>query len=115
LKGKIHPLTLQPLAQIGLLTEGLRSKWWNEFAMPDASAMDFVFTVCDQAAVEQCPVWPGQPITAHWDVPDPAAVEGSEDPKRRALKDAAATLQTRNDYTRACHLHRSAGLPSRKK
>ncbi|WER49954.1 arsenate reductase ArsC [Cupriavidus sp. WKF15] len=97
-KGEIHPLTLQLLTQMGLPTGGLRSKSWSEFATPDAPVMDFVFTVCDQAAGEQCPVWPGQqPITAHWGVPDPAAVEGSEDTKKRAFKDAAATLRKRLD------------------
>lgn len=94
-KGEINPLTLQLLQHMGLPTDGLRSKSWDEFAAPDAPVMDFVFTVCDQAAGEQCPVWPGQPITAHWGVPDPAAVEGSDDAKKRAFKDAAATLRKR--------------------
>ena len=94
-KGEINPLTLQLLQQMGLPTEGLRSKSWDEFAAPDAPVMDFVFTVCDQAAGEQCPVWPEQPVTAHWGVPDPAAVEGSDDTKKPAFKDAAATLRKR--------------------
>jgi len=94
-KGEINPLTLKLLQQMNLPIEGLRSKSWDEFATPDAPVMDFVFTVCDAAAGEQCPVWPGQPVTAHWGVPDPAAVEGSDDAKMRAFKDAAATLRKR--------------------
>jgi arsenate reductase (thioredoxin) len=73
-KGQVHPLALRLLAEQGLSTEGLRSKSWGEFARPGAPVMDFVFTVCDQAAGEVCPIWPGQPITAHWGIPDPAAV-----------------------------------------
>ncbi|MBC8751880.1 MULTISPECIES: arsenate reductase ArsC [Paraburkholderia] len=94
-KAEINPFTLELLTRMGLPTEGLRTKSWEEFAAPDAPVMDFVFTVCDQAAAEQCPVWPGQPMTAHWGVPDPAAVEGSDEAKRRAFKDAAATLRKR--------------------
>jgi arsenate reductase (thioredoxin) len=94
-RGEINPFTLQLLKQMGLPAEGLRSKSWDEFAASNAPVMDFVFTVCDQAAGEQCPVWPGQPVTAHWGVPDPAAVEGSDDMKKRAFKDAAATLRKR--------------------
>jgi arsenate reductase len=76
-------------------TAGLRSKSWDEFAKPGAPAMDFVITVCDQAAGEQCPFWPGQPVTAHWGMPDPAAVEGTEDQKRRAFSDTANMLRRR--------------------
>ncbi|WP_206997685.1 arsenate reductase ArsC [Trinickia mobilis] len=94
-KGEINPLTLELLQQMRLPIEGLRSKSWDEFATQEAPVMDFVFTVCDAAADEQCPVWPGQPVTAHWGVPDPAAVEGSDDAKMRAFKDAAATLRKR--------------------
>jgi arsenate reductase len=94
-KGELNPFTIQLLRQMRLSTDGLRSKSWVEFATPEAPAMDFVFTVCDQAASEPCPVWPGQPVTAHWGVPDPAAVEGSDDTKMRAFKDAAATLRKR--------------------
>ena len=93
--GEVNPMTLQLLQQMGLSTDGLRSKSWDEFAAPGAPVMDFVFTVCDRAAGEQCPVWPGQPITAHWGVPDPVIVEGSKDAKFRALKDAAVTLRKR--------------------
>ena len=77
-KGNVHPMTLDLLRSLRLPVEGLRSKSWSEFAQADAPRMDFVFTVCDQAAGEVCPVSPGNPITAHWGVPDPAAAEGSE-------------------------------------
>ena len=77
-KGAVHPLALEILRRNNYLTDGLRSKDWAEFAEPGAPEMDFVFTVCDKAAAEVCPVWPGQPMTAHWGVPDPAAVEGDE-------------------------------------
>src|SRR5580692_438959 len=77
-KGQVHPLAVQLLHAIGLPTDAMRSKSWDEFAQPGAPAMDFVFTVCDQAAGEVCPIWPGNPVTAHWGLPDPAAVEGSE-------------------------------------
>ncbi len=94
-KGAVNPLTLELLRAMKLPTERLRSKSWNEFARPDAPRMDFVFTVCDQAASEVCPVWPGQPITAHWGVPDPAAVEGTRDEKMAAFRDAFHRLDTR--------------------
>lgn len=94
-KGEVHPLALKTLAQHHIPTDGLRSKAWDEFAKPDAPAMDFVFTVCDQAAGEVCPVWPGQPMTAHWGQPDPAAVEGSDEAKARAFLDAFVTLKRR--------------------
>ncbi len=94
-KGAVHPLTLELLRNMKLPTEGLRSKSWNEFAGADAPRMDFVFTVCDQAAAEVCPVWPGQPITAHWGVPDPAAAEGTHDEKMAAFRDAFRRLDTR--------------------
>jgi protein-tyrosine-phosphatase len=94
-KGAVHPLTLDLLERLRLPTRGLRSKSWDEFARPDAPVMDFVFTVCDQAAGEVCPVWPGNPVTAHWGVPDPAAVEGTEDRRRRAFRDACTQLEAR--------------------
>ena len=94
-KGAVHPLTLELLRNMKLPTEGLRSKSWNEFAGADAPRMDFVFTVCDQAAAEVCPVWPGQPITAHWGVPDPAAAVGSDAEKMAAFRDAFRRLDTR--------------------
>ena len=94
-KSAVNPLTLELLRAKKLPTDGLRSKSWNEFAQPDAPHMDFVFTVCDQAAAETCPIWPGQPITAHWGVPDPAAVEGAPEKKMAAFRDAFQRLDTR--------------------
>jgi arsenate reductase (thioredoxin) len=94
-KGKVHPLALDLLKQSRMSTEGLRSKSWDEFARTDAPVMDFVFTVCDNAAGEQCPLWPGQPMTAHWGIPDPAAVKGSEMEQRRAFMEAYSTLRRR--------------------
>ena len=94
-KGAVHPLALDLLERLRLPTAGLRSKSWDEFACADAPVMDFVFTVCDQVAGEVCPVWPGNPVTAHWGVPDPAAVEGSDDERRRAFRDAYTRLEAR--------------------
>ncbi len=94
-KGDVHPLTLELLRGMKLPTEGLRSKSWSEFAKPDAPKMDFVFTVCDQAAAETCPIWPGQPMTAHWGVPDPASVKGSDAEKTTAFRDAFSRLDAR--------------------
>jgi protein-tyrosine-phosphatase len=94
-KGEVHPLALDRLRKAGLSTVGYRSKSWSEFAAPGAPAMDFVFTVCDNAASEVCPVWPGQPMTAHWGVPDPAAAEGSGEEKQRAFLEAFLQLQRR--------------------
>jgi arsenate reductase (thioredoxin) len=94
-KGAVHPLALRLLAEQRLPTEGLRSKSWEEFTAPDAPKMDFVFTVCDQAANEPCPVWPGHPITAHWGMPDPAAVDGSEAQQMLAFREAFAALGRR--------------------
>lgn len=93
--GKINPFALEILAKNRIDTTGLRSKSWDEFATPGAPRMDFVFTVCDQAAGEVCPVWPGQPVTAHWGVDDPAKVGGSDDEKRKAFVHAFAVLSTR--------------------
>jgi arsenate reductase len=93
--GRVNPWAIAQLAAIGLPTTGLRSKSWEEFAAPGAPRLDFIFTVCDNAAGEACPVWPGQPITAHWGVPDPAAVQGSDDDKRRAFADACNALAER--------------------
>jgi arsenate reductase len=94
-KGQVNPLALELLRQTHIGTSGLRSKSWDEFAKPGAPSMDFVITVCDQAAGEQCPFWPGQPVTAHWGMPDPAAVEGTDDQKRRAFSDTANMLRRR--------------------
>lgn len=96
-KGEVHPLALKTLAQHHIATDGFRSKAWDEFARPGAPALDFVFTVCDQAAGEVCPVWPGQPMTAHWGQPDPAAVQGSEETQAKAFLDAFVTLKRRID------------------
>jgi arsenate reductase len=94
-KGQVHPYALDQLASLGMSTSGLFSKSWDVFAVAGAPQMDFVFTVCDNAAGEACPVWPGQPITAHWGIPDPAAVAGSEMDKRNAFREAFASLDTR--------------------
>jgi protein-tyrosine-phosphatase len=94
-KGAVNPYALNLLQKNRLPTEGLRSKSWDEFAAPDAAPLDFVFTVCDQAAGEVCPVWPGQPMTAHWGIEDPAAVEGSDEQKRKAFFKAYNQLQHR--------------------
>ena len=93
--GAIHPLTLEILKIAKLKTAGLRSKSWDEFASPGAPKLDFVFTVCDNAAGEVCPVWPGQPITAHWGFPDPAAYIGSETEKRAFFQEVFRQIQTR--------------------
>jgi protein-tyrosine-phosphatase len=94
-KGTVHPLALDLLDRLKLRTSGLRSKSWDEFARPGAPVMDFVFTVCDQAAGEICPIWPGNPVTAHWGVPDPAGIEGTDDQRRQAFRDAYRQLETR--------------------
>lgn len=94
-KGEIHPLALEVLERSHLPTEGLRSKSWNEFAAPDSPPLDFVFTVCGNAAQEECPYWPGQPVTAHWGVDDPAAAGGSDEDKRRAFRRAFRELDAR--------------------
>ena len=95
--GTVHPLALQALKALRLPTDGFRSKSWGEFAQPDSPRLDFVITVCDKAAGEQCPVWPGQPITAHWDVPDPAVFEGPEEERAKHFVEAAKTLKRRID------------------
>jgi protein-tyrosine-phosphatase len=95
--GKVNPLALEALAELRIPTDGFRSKSWDEFAGPAAPAFDFVFTVCDKAAGEACPVWHGQPLTANWSVPDPAAVEGDDALRRRAFRDTAAVLKRRID------------------
>src|SRR5262245_41194247 len=87
-KKQVHPLALHLLKKMHYPTAGLRSKSWEEFARADAPRLDFVFTVCDNAANEPCPVWPGQPMTAHWGVPDPAAVEGTEEEVQKAFRGA---------------------------
>ena len=93
--GRVNPFALEQLERSNIDTASLRSKSWDEFAEPGAPKMDFVFTVCDNAAAEPCPYWPGQPMTAHWGVADPAAAEGSDDDKRRAFRDAFTLLAQR--------------------
>lgn len=94
-KGEVNPLAVKTLANFDYPTEGLRSKPWDEFAVPDAPIMDFVFTVCDSAAGETCPVWPGQPMTAHWGIEDPAAVNGTEIERQTAFVTAFGYLRNR--------------------
>jgi arsenate reductase len=94
-KGAVHPIALDLLKRMNLPTAGLRSKSWDEFVAPQAPRLEFVFTVCDNAANEVCPYWPGQPMTAHWGVPDPAAVEGSETEKWLAFRETFRLLDNR--------------------
>ena len=93
--GRVNPYAIDLIAKLGLSVADLRSKNWDEFAAPGAPQIDFVFTVCDNAAGEVCPVWPGQPITAHWGIADPAAVEGSDEDKRKAFSKAYAAMNRR--------------------
>jgi arsenate reductase (thioredoxin) len=94
-KGQVHPYTLDLLRRLNYDVTGMRSKSWNEFSKPGAPKLDFVFTVCDNAAQETCPVWPGQPMTAHWGVPDPAAASGNEAEVRLAFADTLRMLTNR--------------------
>ena len=94
-KGAVHPLTLDLLESLGYKTEGFRSKGWEEFACAGAPELDFIFTVCDDAAGEVCPFWPGSPVTAHWGIPDPAAAEGDEQARKDAFRSAYRQLETR--------------------
>jgi protein-tyrosine-phosphatase len=94
-KGEVHPMTLEMLRHFNYRTEGLRSKSWDEFARPGAPPLDFVFTVCDSAAAEVCPVWPGQPMSAQWGVPDPVAFVGPPEQQRRRFRDAYFQLERR--------------------
>ncbi len=94
-RGSVNPLALKTLEQMRIPSDGFRSKDWAEFARPEAPALDFVFTVCDNAAGEVCPVWPGQPMTAHWGVPDPAAFEGSDTQRAKLFWDTAVILRRR--------------------
>ena len=93
--GTVNPFALSTLQALRIPADGFRSKSWGEFAEPGAPALDFVFTVCDNAAGEMCPVWPGQPMTAHWGVPDPAAFEGTDEEKARVFMSTAVTLKRR--------------------
>ena len=93
--GKVNPFAIEQVQALGYPTENLRSKSWDEFALPGAPQMDFVVTVCDNAAGEACPLWPGHPVTAHWGFPDPAAVEGSDDEKRIAFAQTLRQMRHR--------------------
>lgn len=93
--GRVNPFALELLARMGIPTAGLRSKSWEEFAAAGAPPLDFVFTVCDNAAAEVCPTWPGQPMTAHWGIPDPAAVQGTDAEKTEAFRQAFRSLERR--------------------
>ena len=94
-KGQVHPMAVELLKRTNLPTDSLRSKSWDEFAAPGAPSIDFIFTVCDNAAGEVCPVWPGKPMTAHWGIADPAAVEGTDVEKAIAFRKALKELETR--------------------
>ena len=109
-KGMVDPLALDILRQQGISTEGLRSKSWAEFAGPEAPSLHFVFTVCDQAAAEICPIWPGQPMTAHWGVADPASVTGSGVVRLRAFREAALVLRRRIELFVSLPLESLVGL-----
>jgi arsenate reductase len=114
-QGKVNPFALELLAKNRFDSSGLRSKSWDEFALPGAPRMDLVFTVCDQAAGETCPVWPGQPVTAHWGVDDPAKVEGSDEEKRKAFLQAFSALSTRINLLLALPLAKLDRLALKKK
>jgi arsenate reductase len=114
-RGTVDPLALEELVRRGISTDGLRSKSWDEFAGPEAPHLHFVFTVCDQAAAEQCPVWPGAPMTAQWTVPDPAAVTSSDNARRRAFRDAALILARRIELFTQLPLTRLSNLALRQR
>ncbi len=113
--GKPNPFAIEQLRHVGLPVDGLRSKDWSEFTTQDAPKMDFVFTVCDNAANEVCPVWPGQPMTAHWGLPDPAAVEGSDAQKRRAFAGTLRYLSNRIHLFASLPLEKLSNLSLQKK
>lgn len=108
-KGEVHPQALATLERLALPATGYRSKNWDEFARTDAPPLDFIFTVCDNAAGEVCPIWPGKPVSAHWGVPDPAAVEG-DDEQRKAFHDAAIALKRRIELFLALPIQKLDGL-----
>jgi len=112
-KGTVNPMALDVLREHHIPTDGLRSKSWDEFASHDAPRIDFVFMVCDQAASEPCPIWPGHPVTAHWGMPDPAAVEGSDEDKRRAFRDTFLALRRRIELLVALRVETLDGLALR--
>lgn len=112
-KGAVNPFALALLREQRFPIEGLRSKSWKEFEGDDAPRMDVVFTVCDQAAAEECPYWPGQPITVHWGLPDPAAVEGTDEDKRRAFRDAFLVLKRRIELLASLPMDQLSGVALR--
>lgn len=113
-KGEVHLSTLQELGRLRILTDGLRSKGWDEFVNSGAPEMDFVITVCDRAAGEACTAWSGQPITAHWGMPDPAAVTGSEEARRAVFHETAVMIKRRIDVMMALPLERLERLAIQK-
>ena len=108
--GQVNPFALSTLRQLHIATDGFRSKSWDEFAQPGAPLLAFAFTVCDNAAGEACPFWPGQPMTAHWGLPDPAAVEGNDEAKAQAFMDTAVALKRRIELMLALPLSTLAGM-----
>ncbi|SHI12108.1 Protein-tyrosine-phosphatase [Pollutimonas bauzanensis] len=108
--GQVSPFAFETLKSLGIPTTGFRSKGWEEFAKPDALRMDFILTVCDKAAGEVCPVWPGQPSTAHWGVADPAAFEGADDARLQQFRAVAITLTRRIELLLSLPLHRLDAL-----
>ncbi len=112
--GQVNPIVLELLTEQGMPVDELRSKSWDEFATPDAPALDFVFTVCDNAAGEVCPVWPGQPITAHWGIEDPAAEEGSDAAKHEAVSSAYRLLSRRISLLTSLPIQKLDGLSLQK-
>jgi len=109
-KREVHPLALATLEQLRMPATGYRSKSWDEFVAPGAPVFDFIFTVCDNAAGEACPVWPGKPVSAHWGVADPAAVDGTEEQQIKAFKDAARILHRRIELFLSLPLQRLDNL-----
>ena len=112
-KGAVNPFALELLREQGFPVDSLRSKSWTEFEGGDGPRMDFVFTVCDQAAAEECPYWPGQPMTAHWGLPDPAAAEATDDDKRRAFRDAYLVLKRRIELLANLPMDKLSGVALR--
>ena len=108
--GVVNPFALDALAELRIPTDGFRSKSWDAFSGPDAPRLDFMFTVCDAAAGESCPFWPGQPMTAHWGVSDPAAFQGSDDDKRRRFRATAVTLKRRIDLMLSLPIERLGSM-----
>ena len=113
--GRVNPFAIEQVQALGYPLEGLRSKSWDEFAQPDSPQMDFIVTVCDKAAGELCPLWPGQPVTAHWGFPDPAALEGSDEVKRAAFTSTLRQIRNRVQLFLSLPLERLDRLAIEKK